>query len=692
MLSAGTSSSPRAFATGAWTRRSAYGEIGELELSQSLFRKMPQWNLFSWNTMLTAYAENGRVEDAKRMFDAVPVENTVSWNSMLQAYFLAGQAEQAKVDFHQMPRKDVISWNTLLAVCAAGNDSTRETRQTFNLTPQVNTVSWNIMLAAYVDLGEVDDAKLLFDEIPEKSSVSWNTMIQAFAKNGFLDKAEKLFKEMPCKDKPVSSWTVMISAYALNAHIEAAERLFHDEDITRDVVMWNAMVAAYCQTGDADRARMVFQKMPSQNVTSWNSVVQGFIRRGFLEDGKRLLSKHPEPNAVTWSMMLASYIQIGELKEATSIFHRMPHRSILSWNSMVQAFIEEGFAGRAREVFDKMSSHDVISWNITISGYARSGKMEEAKAAFENAPSRSIVAWNTMIAALATQCRDLDAAKSLFEEMPEKNTVSWNTLISSLCRFEQQDAALHLFKVMDLEGVPADEATYLIVLDVCGDLAALSDGSSIHSDAAAVNFHLSVSVSTALINMYGRCGRVETARKVFDSMLKRDTISWTSMISVYSNNGRSHYALELLWLMEQDGFPADAITFVAVLSACSHAGLFRQGWEVFTSMHHSYGVAHGVDHYGCMVDLFGRAGMLEVAEQLVASMPFSLRDDHPGRDSATMSWMMLLAACNSHSDPDRAARIAAEMETLAPEVSPALYVLLSNAHATSLGEEETGID
>jgi pentatricopeptide repeat protein len=224
---------------------------------------------------------------------------------------------------------------------------------------------------------------------------------------------------------------------------------------------------------------------------------------------------------------------------------------------------------------------------------------------------------------------------------------------------------------MHRAGIELSPVTISCVLPACAILAALQQGKEIHNYAIKRELRSNVSVGSALVDMYGKCGDVEIARKVFDKMNKRDVILWTSLIAGYGMHGYGEDALALFHHMERTNLKPDHVTFVALLSACSHAGLINEGWQCFDRMKIEYRITPLVEHYACMVDLLGRSGHLDEAYEFIKKMPI---------EPSSGVWGALLGACRVHCNVHLAEIVAEHLFEMEPG-NPGFYVLLSNIYA-----------
>ncbi|KAK6121614.1 hypothetical protein DH2020_044641 [Rehmannia glutinosa] len=270
--------------------------------------------------------------------------------------------------------------------------------------------------------------------------------------------------------------------------------------------------------------------------------------------------------------------------------------------AMVDMYGKLGQMGFARKVFDEMTERSSVSWTALITGYIRVGDMGTAKALFNVMPEneRDTAAFNVMIDGYV-KLGEMGSAKMMFDSTPEKNVVSWTTMIDGYCSYGD-----------------VNEAS---VLPAIADLGALDLGNWVYEFVKKNKLDRSANVSTALVDMYAKCGEVEKARRVFDDVRGRETCTWNALINGLALNGCAKEALEVFMEMTRKGFKPDEITMLGVLSACNHGGLVDEGKRWFCKMG-EFRVTPRIEHYGCLVDLLGRAGRLEEAEKLIESMPY----------------------------------------------------------------------
>ncbi|KDP20969.1 hypothetical protein JCGZ_21440 [Jatropha curcas] len=267
---------------------------------------------------------------------------------------------------------------------------------------------------------------------------------------------------------------------------------------------------------------------------------------------------------------------------------------------------------------------------------------------------------------------DLGNARKVFDKMPERSVVAWNSMISGYEQNGFGKEATLLFEKMREVGVKPDSTTFVSLLSACAQLGALCLGCWVHKYIIEHSLDLNVVLGTSLINMYTRCGDVRKAREVFDSINEKNVFSWTAMISGYGTNGYGREAVELFDEMRRKGPSPNRITFVAVLTACAHAGLVKEGRLVFAIMREKYLLVPGVEHYVCLVDMLGRAGLLDDAYNFI--------NEEIPKEPAAAIWTAMLGACKMHKNFDLGVKVAEHLVAVEPD-NPGHYVMLSNIYA-----------
>ncbi|XP_020251721.1 pentatricopeptide repeat-containing protein At3g29230-like [Asparagus officinalis] len=366
------------------------------------------------------------------------------------------------------------------------------------------------------------------------------------------------------------------------------------------------------------------------------------------------------------------YACFGHLGSAWRLFEGFVEEAdLVTWNSMIDGCVKNGMVEAARELFDEMRDKDLVSWNIMIAGYASVGMMEKARELFSIMPKWDVVTWNSMIDGYARDA-NVALARGFFDAMPKKSLVSWNVMLALYARVKGYKECCKLFDSMIAAGVVRPNgATFVSVLTACAKLGDLERGKWIHSLVKRIKGS-DVLLLTSLLNMYAKCGAMDDAKEVFDQMSDRNVVTWNSMIMGYGLHGLSEKAIKLFFEMERSGIQPDDKTFTCILSACAHGGLVVEGWWFFEQMVRVYDLQPKVDHVGCMVDLLGRAGLLNDSEELAKQVK--------GKPSKAL-WGALMSASKTHCNWNLGEILGRKMiETEPRDVGP--YVLLSNIYAS----------
>ncbi|KAJ8568342.1 hypothetical protein K7X08_027875 [Anisodus acutangulus] len=335
--------------------------------------------------------------------------------------------------------------------------------------------------------------------------------------------------------------------------------------------------------------------------------------------------------------------------------------------SQAQSF---GFALHAYARKLGLDTHNVKVGTAVIDMYSKFGLVGFARLSFEHMGVKNKVTWNTMVDGHMRN-GDFKNAVKVFDEMPQRDVISWTALIGGFIKNGLFEEALLWFREMQLSDVEPDYVTMVSVLSACANLGTIGISLWLHQFISRREFKDNVRVNNSLVDMYCRCGCIELACQVFDKMTERSLISWNSIIVGLAINGHALDALQYFDSMQNEGFQPDAVTFTGVLTACSHAGLVEKGLKYFRSMKGVHRISPRIEHYGCIVDLYSRAGRLEDALGVIKNMPVKPNEVILGS---------ILAACRNLSDVKLAERLMRYIYELDPD-GDSNHVLLSNIYA-----------
>ncbi|XP_024536585.1 pentatricopeptide repeat-containing protein At4g02750-like [Selaginella moellendorffii] len=639
------------------------------EILESSFHR----NKFLRNLLVEAYGSCGSVPSARLVFDSIDRPNLFSWNILIKVYAGNGFPREALEIYARMQRDGTLQLNahtyaTVLGVCWDLELGREIHSKILEAGHESNEVVANGLITMYARCGSVEESRAVFDKIRDPNVVSWTSMITAYSQNGHLEEAKELLDRMP--EPKTYACNVLIAALCKRGFMDRAKDIF-DSLPDPDVVSRTSMLVAYARSGHLYEARQVFDDMNERNVVSWNAMITGYTQTGFLREAWYLFQKMPIKDTVSWTTMLTAYAQSKNLRAAKELFDKMGTKDLVSWNAMLGAYSHSGVVVEAKDLFDQIPEKDTVSWNTLLGAYALHGHVSQAEALFAEIPCPNPISWNTMLTSYAFNDR-LQDAELMFERMRDKNAVSWNILIAAFAEKGQAKKAIALVVRKDLEGYPTDKYTLIGIFDACTSLGVAEDGKAVHMSVVEAGILFDDAVGESLINMYAKCGSLDDARALFDKSSKNsvDIAAWNSFMAACSTAGSGAEALEIFQTLDQHGLEPDHISFVRILSACSHAGMIEHARSYFSSIPGDYHSGVTMDHYLCMVDMLGRSGRLKQARELLDSMPF---------EPDVIAWMTLLSACSNHGDTTGGIVSARRIIELEPQTSGP-FILLSNIY------------
>lgn len=474
----------------------------------------------------------------------------------------------------------------------------------------------------------------------------------------------------------------ILHLYAKSGKLLDARNLF-DKMLKRDVISWNAMLSAYAKTGSVEDLRETFGQMPFRDPVSYNTMIAGFAGNECsseaLEVFVRMQDEGFEPTEYTHVSALHACSQLLDLRRGKQIHGRIIVGNLCGnvfiWNALIDIYAKCGDIDRARLLFDRMVNKNMVSWNSIISGYVKNGQPEKCLELFHEMKLWGLkpdqVTISNVLGAYF-QCGYVDEASKIFNEIKEKDKISWTTMIVGYAQNGREEDALMLFGDMLLADVRPDSFTISSVVSSCAKLASLYNGQAVHGKTVHMGVDDGLLVSSALVDMYCKCGVTSDAWIVFKTMPTLNVISWNAMIGGYAQNGQHQEALALYEKMLEENLKPDNVTFIGVLSACVHANLIEQGHEYFDSISKQHGMTPTLDHYACMINLLGRSGYMDKAVDLIEGMP---------HEPNCLIWSTLLSVSAIKGDIKQAEMAARHLFELDP-LNAGPYIMLSNMYAT----------
>ncbi|KAK9065118.1 hypothetical protein SSX86_016501 [Deinandra increscens subsp. villosa] len=484
--------------------------------------------------------------------------------------------------------------------------------------------------------------------------------------------------------------------------------------------IWNSLLFFYSKCGYLSDAHNLFDKMPMRDAVSWNTIISGFFNKGLFNVGfdhfKLLYGSsgiHRFDRGTLTTVLSAcegwEFSNVNKMIHKLVIVHGYERETAVA-NALITAYFGSGCFCLGRQVFGEISDRNVVTWTAMISGLARNQFCEESLNAFVEM-RRGLVFPNTLtylssllacsglhalkegcqihglvlklgmnldlhiesaLMDMYCKCSSLQDAWQIFESAQVLDEISMTVILAGFAQNGCEEEAIRVFVRMVKEGIKIDPNMISAILGVFGGDTSLGFGKQIQSIIVKKGFDLNIYVSNGLINMYSKCGELEESVKVFERMGYMNSVSWNSMIAAFARHGDASKALQLYEEMRQEGIKPTDITFLSLLHACSHVGLVTKGMEFLESMKNEHGISPRKEHHACIVDMLGRAGLLNEAKSFIDSLP-----EKPD----VQLWQALLGACSFHGNSEVGKYAAERLSVEAPD-SPVPYVLMANIYSS----------
>ncbi|CAI9757534.1 unnamed protein product [Fraxinus pennsylvanica] len=590
--------------------------------------------------MIDLFTKSCRFEDALRVFYDVSCDNNVvCWNAVMSGAVKNNENWVALDIFVQMCRLGLLipngfTFSSVLTACAALEE----------LELGKGVQGWvtkcgvgedvfvgTTIVDLYVKCGAMDEAIKQFKQMPVRNVVSWTAIISGFVQQGDSVSAVWTFDKMRKTGEDINNFTIT-SVLAACANLSMFKEAMQIHcwilkiGLYSDSAVKASLINMYSKIGVVNLSEMVFaETQRSKQLGVWTNMISAFAQNGSSEKAINL-----------FQIMLKEVL--------FSRYHGLADKAIMLFREMLfEEFIP-----------DEMS----LSAGLSACSALRSleiGKEIHGFALRYGFGEQMII--DGALVNMYSKCGDLNSARVVFRLMPLKDQVSCSSLVSGYSQSGYIEEALQLFHEILLADLNIDAFTISSILGAVSFLNIPDIGTQLHARIIKMGVESEASVGSSLVTMYSKCGNFEDCSKVFQQIKNPDLVSWTTMITSYAQHGKGSEALHIYDLMRKSEIKPDSVTFVGVLSACSHSGLVEEGYFHLNSMSKEYRIEPGYQHYACMVDILGRAGKLEEAEKFISNMPI---------EPDALVWGTLLAACRVHGDIELGKLAAEKIMELGP--------------------------
>ncbi|XP_010909472.2 pentatricopeptide repeat-containing protein At3g16610-like [Elaeis guineensis] len=580
----------------------------------------------------------------------------------------------------------------------------------------------------YVSLDCFDEALLVFHQLPKRNSFAWNSILKGFVNAGRFSEVLAFYRKMTTEGLPADNFTypLVLKACSELSALEQGRQV--QESIESNSVHCDsksnlyvrcALIDMFAKCGSLREARRVFDDMPMRDVVSWGAMICGTMHHGDWLEALNLFRSMRLEGIQTDSVIVATVLpacgRLGALHVGMGL-HGCAIRSgfgddLCVSNALIDMYCKCGYTPLAHHLFRSMEYNDVVSWSSLIAGYSQNCEYSESVDLFIEMmgsgvrPSSVTIAsvlpsfsegkllkqgkeihgyairhgfeFDVFIASalvdLYCQSGSMREAEFIFEIMSDRDIAIGNSILAGYATNGNVDFAFQTLRRIRESGLHPNSVTMVTVLPLCNRFTMLNQGKELHGYVTRASLDCMISVNNSLIDMYCKCGCLDLGKKVFEQMTKRDIVTYNTIIAAFGMHGHGIEAFSFFSHMEGERIVPDKVTFIALLSACSHAGLLRRGLHYYNSMIEDYGILPEMEHYSCMVDLYSRSGYLDEAWEFIRKMPVKPDIDVLGS---------LLGACRVYKRLDLAELVSKQIFERKPE-DPGYYILLSNIYAAA---------
>ncbi|XP_010510975.1 PREDICTED: pentatricopeptide repeat-containing protein At3g22150, chloroplastic-like isoform X2 [Camelina sativa] len=580
-----------------------------------------------------------------------------------------------------------------------------------------------------LDSYEYDVVRKVFDHMRRKNVVAWNTLISWYVRTGRNAEACRQFSimmRMEIKPSPVSFVNVF-PAVSTSKSIKKANVFYGlmlklGDEYVKDLFVVSSAISMYAELGDFVSSRRVFDSCVERNIEVWNTMIGVYVQNEFLVESielfleavgsKEIVSdevtfllaasavsalqqvelgrqfhgfvskKFRELPVVIFNSLMVMYSRCGSVHESFGVFHSMQERDVVSWNSMISAFVQNGLDDEGLMLVYEMQKQgfkvDYITVTCLLSAASNLRNKEIGKQThgFLIRHGIQFEGMNSYLIDMYAKAGLIRISQKLFERSgyAERDQATWNSMISGFTQNGLTEETFVVFRRMLEQSIQPNAVTVASILPACSHIGSVDLGKQLHGFSIRQYLDDNVFFASALVDMYSKSGAIKYAENMFSQTKERNSVTYTTMILGYGQHGMGERAISLFRSMQDSGIKPDAITFVAVLSACSYSGLVDEGLKIFEEMRELYNIQPSSEHYCCITDMLGRVGRVNEAYEFVKEL---------GEDGNIAElWGSLLGACRLHGELELAETVSERLAELDKGKNFSGYqVLLSNMYA-----------
>ncbi|KAK9074783.1 hypothetical protein SSX86_003101 [Deinandra increscens subsp. villosa] len=683
-----------------------------------------------WVSLINFYAKCGCLSVARQVFDEMPHRDVVSWTALISGFVGEGRGTEGVRLFCEMHEQGIspneFTLATVLKACCLCLN-VEVGKQLHGEVVKTGFFSDGHVGSALVDLyakcGELEYAEQVCFFLPKQNAVSWNSLLNGFALAGDDQRVLRLFCRMKESEMKFNKYTLctVLKGCASSENLKAGQVVHGLAIVTGcedEEFLSCSLVDMYSKCGLADDALKVFRKLKSPDIVTWSAMICCLEQQGREEKAAELFSKMIslglKPNQFTLTSIVSAAKELSDLRYSQCL-HSCVHKygfanETLVNNALITMYIKNGSFDDGYKIFNTMSHRDLVSWNALLAGFhdnkssdglkifqkilengfkpnmftyistlrsctsslnSEVGKQVHAQVIKENLGSDCYV--GTALVDMYVKSKFISDAEKIINRLNRIDLFTWTTIISGCAQTDQGEKSIFYFKQMQKDGVKPNEFTLAGCLRGCSGITSLRNGRQLHSFVIKDGHVDDAFVASALVDMYGKCGCIKDAEMIFEAIESHDTVLWNTIINQYSQHDQGEKAIRSFENMLSKNVSPDGVTFIGILSACSHLGLTELGKKYFHSMTDIYNISPTIEHYACMVDIFGREGKFDEAESFINQMKLTPNN---------LIWETLLGACKVHGNVELGQRVAEKLFQVEPEVD-SNYIMLSNIFAAN---------